>query len=228
MSKHQLILPFVLSEHARFDNFIAAESDETLARMRGLFSESAFTGVWLSGETLGKTHLLQAACHQFGDRGRGAAYLPLGEVRDVDALAGLDAQGLVALDDVDAWLGDEDLERALLVTYQMLLAARGTLVVASRSQPAQTPTHLADLGSRLRGMACYSLTPLTDAQKSRLVEQRAAAKGLRFGKDVLAYWMTHGSRDVRRLLSDLDQVLAVSLQQRRAVTIPWLKSVLGL
>ena len=60
--------------------------------------------IW-GGEGTGKSHLLQALCHQLGNN---ALYLPMGELTDIPPAALLEnheAMALLAVDDVESVVG---------------------------------------------------------------------------------------------------------------------------
>ena len=85
----------------------------------------------------------------------------------------------------------------------------------------------ADLASRLGSLQHFALQPLNDADKARLLQRRAEARGYDLSQAVLDYWLARGPRDVQSLLTDLDTLDRVSLLERRRVTIPLLKQALG-
>ena len=81
---------------------------------RGLFVEGA--------PGTGKTHLAIALCAEADRLGRRAVYLPLRGIagRLGEAAQGLDTHDLVAIDDVDAVVGDRDAEVALFDLHNRL------------------------------------------------------------------------------------------------------------
>ncbi|MEQ8485408.1 MAG: DnaA regulatory inactivator Hda [Pseudomonadales bacterium] len=225
----QLALRFPLAARARFDDFVDAGNEELVRRLKELDAgEAGFRGYLLFGPAgSGRSHLLQAACHAHA--GRGAMYLPLADrLLTPQMLDGLDALGLVALDDVDAWLGREEAERALLALYQGLQAAGGRLLVGSARPPASLACRFPDLGSRLRGLAAYQVQPLGDAGRALLLRRLAAQRGLEVGAAVLDFWLSRSPRELPALLAELDRLDQAAMAAQRRLTVPLVKQVLGL
>lgn len=228
----QLALRFPLSNRARFDSFVVGDNAELVRRLEELAEGAGSGGCFVHGPTgSGRSHLLQAACHRHGAHGRpgGAIYLPLAEPTVVpESLDGLDGLDLVALDDVDGWLGRPDPERALLALYQGLQSRGGRLLISAAASPAALPFHFADLASRLRGLPTYQVRPLGDAGKAELLKRLAAERGLELGQAVLDFWLARSGRELPSLLDELDRLDQAALAAQRRLTVPLVKEVLGL
>lgn len=224
----QLALRFPPSSRATFDTFEPGANVELISRLRALDEDNgAFCGYYLFGVPgAGRSHLLQAACQRHGS---GAIYLPLGNA-DVGPglLEGLDTRRLVALDDIERWLGDADAERALLDLYQGLLTAGGRLLVSAARPAARLRFHFADLASRLRGLPAYQVQPLDDAGKARVLARLAARRGLDLSAAVVDFWLARSARDLPSLLDEFDRLDAAALAGQRRITVPLVKEVLGL
>ncbi len=225
----QLALRLPLAERARFDTFEAGDNGELLGRLQALAAGAAgFDGCFLHGAAgAGRTHLLQATCQQ---RGSGSAmYLPLADPQVVPAmLDGLESRGLVALDDLEAWLGQPEAEAALLDLYQGLLSAGGQLLVSAGRAAVDLEFHYPDLASRVRALPAYRLRPLDDTRKAALLVRLAARRGLSLPEPVVEFWLSRGARDLPALLADLERLDEASLAQQRRITVPLVKQVLGL
>jgi hypothetical protein len=129
---------------------------------------------------LGKSHLLQAACHSGAARGARVAYLPLDDLSELrpEALDGLEQLDLVALDALETVLGQPAWEQALFALINAARDAGTRLIFAARRPPAELSLDLPDLRSRLGWGPVLALEALSDEQKSAALEQRAAALGV--------------------------------------------------
>jgi DnaA-homolog protein len=226
----QLALRFPLSSRCRFGDFVVGDNAELVRRLEELpRPRSGIAGCFLSGSAgSGRTHLLQAACHLHGSRG-GAIYLPLADIGVVpELLDGLEGLALVALDDVQHWIGDERREAALLALYQGLLAGGGCLLVSADAPASQLPFRYADLGSRLRGLPAYQVREPDDAGKAQVLARLARERGLELGSPVIEFWLARSSRNLADLLDQLDRLDAAAMAAQRRVTVPLVKEVLGL
>lgn len=226
----QLALRFPLSAEARFDSFVAGPNEELLRRLEGLAGDvPGFAGCFLHGAPgVGRSHLLQAACHACADA-RGAIYLPVSRAEIVPGmLEGLEGLGLVALDDVEGWIGDPSAEAVLLGLYQGLLAGGGRMLVSAGKPATALACHYGDLGSRLRALPAYAVQALDEAGNAAVLTRLAAARGLALPAPVLDFWLARGSRDLTSLRRDLERLDEAAMAEQRRVTVPLVKQVLGL
>jgi len=221
----QLALRFPLSPRYHFDSFVTGGNGELVRRLESLDAgDPLFHGYLLYGPAgVGRTHLLQAACHHHDS----AIYLPLREVTPA-MLDGLETRHLVALDDVEAWLGDAAAEAELLGLYQGLHAYGGRLLVSAPAPAAELGCHYPDLASRLRALAAYRVEALDDAGKARVLARLARERGLVLSRPVLDFWLTRSTRDLAVLIDQLERLDAAAMAAQRRVTVPLLKQVLGL
>lgn len=178
----------------------------------------------------GKSHLLQAVCHRMSTREQSCVYLPLAQFATFEARALEDLGEIhaVCIDEVDAIAGLPDWERALFNLVNAVREADHCLVMASHGNPASMPLELKDLQSRLMWGPVFHLTPLDDTAKFALLKARARQSGLELKDDAANYLLNNCRRDVGSLLHALKRLDAASLAAQRRVTIPFIKSVLGL
>ncbi len=223
----QLPLGIRLRDGNTFGNFVAGPNDEALAYLQTQLRGGVAVYVWGEGGT-GKTHLLQAACHQAADEGLRTAYIPLGSWRELSValLEGLEAADLVCIDDIAAIAGHQAWEADLFHLYNRLRDAGGTLLVSGSLPPASLPLELPDLRSRLAWGMVFQLRALDDEEKLAGLRQRARARGLELPEKVGRYLLQRCPRDMAtlfRLLETLDQA---SLAAQRRLTIPFVRAVM--
>lgn len=224
----QLTLPFPLNERCVFANFVTGPNAELMERLQRIASVGQFSSTWLWGGT-GKSHLLQGTCQNHAEQGGAVAYLPLAETDGhIESLRGFGRYSLVAVDDLDVWLGDERLESELLTLYQDLYASGGNLLLASTSAPQETTFALPDLASRFRSSNCHCIQALADDDKAEVLRLHGAARGLLLAEPVLNFWLNRSARSLKELLAQLDRVDGAAMVSQRRVTVPLLKKVLGL
>ena len=179
--------------------------------------------LWSTGAA-GKTHLLQAVCHQH----RNAIYLPLTESRlwSPDIFEGLEQHTVVCLDDVQALAGDAAWETGLFNLFNRVREMQGRLLVTANCSPASLPIRLADLASRLSWGVSLRLHELSDEQKVRALGMRAQARGFNMAEEAAGYLLKHCPRDLHSLFAILDQLDDASLQAQRRISIPFIKQCL--
>ncbi len=226
----QLTLDLFGSSSHDFAGFHREGNDETVTALehwsRGLGPPVIY--LWGAGGS-GKSHLLQAAIRAADQHGARAMYLPLAAVGSADSevFDGLERVDMLAIDDLGACRGAADWERRLFHLYNALTAGGGRLLWAARTAPARGPFELADLASRLAASLVYQLRELDDTQKSRALAAAAARRGLSLEPAVIAFIMRRERRDMAALAEILDALDRASLRDARALTIPFVRSVLA-
>ena len=227
----QLVLGLQLRDSARFSNFVAGNNQELLGQLQRLAEVTGFGQLLCWGPPgTGKTHLLQAVCHQVTEHNRTAAYLSLDDSAGLppELLEGWENHALVCLDNIQAIAGQADWEEAVFHLYNRLRDTQHSLIVSASLAPAQLPLSLPDLRSRLGAGLVYQLQPLTDEQSLEALQLRARLRGLELPDDTGRYLLKRVPRDLPALMGLLEQLDAASLAAQRRLTIPFAKTVLDL
>jgi len=226
----QLALRFPSERRCTLDSFEPGPNAELLAELARCGRAGDFTSMWLVGESAsGKSHLLQAACHAAAEGGRATAYLPARlKAGGVGVLDGLGEFAVVAVDDLEQWVGERQWEEALMELYQQLLNNRATLLIASTFGPLDVTVGLADLRSRLRAAQLFAIRTLDDVDRAHAIERLAAQRGLELGTDVVGFILRRAPRRMDELIAAFDRLDRGALAQQRRLTIPLAKDVLGL
>ena len=222
----QLPLGMWLREGANFENYFAKANSQLLASLKN--SDEQFVFLW-GAESVGKTHLLQAACHVATARGEGSVYLPMSEAAQFapEMLEGLEQMSLVAIDDVDAIAGDRDWETALFNLYNRIRdTGTGRLLVAGNKQLPELGLLLPDLQSRLSWGLVYQVHVMSDAEKLQALKRRADSRGFELPDEVANYLLRHYQRQTSALFELLDRLDQHSLAEQRRLTIPFVKKVI--
>ncbi len=233
-SVQQLALRMWLRESATFANYVAGTSVGSNAQLVATLQQACgggaerFIYLW-GGDGVGKSHLLQAACHAATAIGEGSVYLPLSEPGLVpEMLEGLEQMAVVAVDNLDAIASQRDWETALFHLYNRIRdQGHGVLLVAANQPLAVQPLTLPDLHSRLAWGLVFQLQTLSDAEKLAALQQRAHQRGFELSEDVGRYLLRHYQRDMSALFELLELLDQRSLAQQRRLTIPFVKEVIG-
>ena len=195
-------LPLQISQPAEpsFDNFIAGDNAEALARVRQLASgELREAIVYLWGEIgSGRTHLLRAAA-------RANAELTIAD--DVQAL-------------------DADGQQRLFGAINAAREGRGAVLAAGSAPPAALALR-EDLRSRLAWGLVYHLKPLGETEKMRHLQAEAGRRGLALSDEIAAYLLARVPRDMATLTALLEALDRQALTRKRPLTLPLVREVLG-
>lgn len=224
--KDQLLLDIQLRSDWRFDNFLTGDNSQLLETLKTIEPGYGCYFLWGS-DACGKTHLLNALCHDFQFRypSTSLLYLPLGG--DIDfpstCLEGLESCQLVCIDNVDAVFGNKQWERALF-HFLNRMQDREQLVILSASQHLSALSiNLPDLKSRIGAALQFELKPLKNEQSVYALKQKAFERGMKIDDEVLHYIEKRGPRNMADLIALLDKLDKESLKEKRTITVPFLK-----
>jgi DnaA family protein len=215
--------------HQRLDAFWPGANVSALQGVTAV-ADGGDAWLYLHGPAgTGKSHLLIGACRAVIDANRPARYVSLTQLPAprADAIAAVDAEGLLAIDDVQAIAGERGAERALFDLYNRAKAADGRMLFAASASPAEFGVTLPDLVSRLAMCTQYALRPLDDAGRRAMLRVLAGRLGLRLDDEVLDWWFARQPRDPASLVALLQRADRASLAAQRRITIPFLRELLG-
>lgn len=224
----QLALGVKLRDGSVFASYYGGRNQVAVDALRALRTGEPPTCVYLHGTTgTGKTHLLQALCANAGQRGEGAAYLPLTNLQAMgpELLSGCGELACVCVDDVELIAGRRDWELALFTLHQQLDEHRGRLVVAGAVPPAASGITLADLRSRLGGGLVLTLHVLDESGQIAALQLRAQIRGFELPAETAQFLLRRLPRDMATLCAFLDELDEASLVAQRRLTVPFVREV---
>lgn len=237
LASAQLPLSIGLRDDCRFDNYFVSDhaggNREAVAALQrhAAIGSDAITYLW-GGAGTGKTHLLQAACHQAalidGGRGVAVAYLPLRQAGQFDPaiLEGMEQLALICIDDIQAIAAHPLWEAALFHFYNRIRASGASCVIAGNSGPHGLGLHLPDLVSRLCWGQVLHLDALDDEAVIAALQLRAHHRGLDLPEEVARFLWRRHPRDMASLFALLERLDRDSLAAQRRLTIPFVKTYL--
>ena len=184
--------------------------------------------IWGANNT-GKTHLLQAICHMASQHQQRSIYIPLAKLplHDPEIIQGFESMDIVCVDDVHLLAKNEPWEQALFNFINQARANNAMIIISSQQNPAQSIFKLADLNSRTVWGPVYKLYELLDCELEPALLQHARSRGIKLTDEVRKYIFIHCRRDITSLVSILDALDHASLQEKRKITVPFLKKILA-
>jgi DnaA family protein len=225
----QLPLKLKLPQFSTFDSYHGNE--EVVAYLKNLIhaEEEALAFLW-GTTSVGKTHLLQAACEYASNDQIPAVYLGLSEFSTLapELLEGLENIPLICLDDITIIAKNKEWEEALFHLFNRHRQQKGKMIVTSNAPSKKLPFALPDLTSRLTWGANYEMKPLADNEKYAAIKKHAKARGLELSEEVGEFLIRRCPREMSHLIQVLDQLDKSSLVAQRKLTIPFVKQVLGI
>jgi DnaA family protein len=233
----QLSLAVNLGDTETFDSFVVGENSQLLHKLKSLLSQTTTKApqpwlTFISGDHgVGKSHLLFSLCHKAQSAQIDAVYLNFKEKGEFTTavLDGLEHSQLICLDDAEALSGSMEWQVAVFdLLNRVKEQGKSHVVVCANSGPKSLDLQLPDLASRFAWGVSYNLQGLNDEERCIALLTRARQRGLNMPQKVALYLVNHWQRDMPALMSTLDKLDELSLQQQRKLTIPFVKQALEL
>lgn len=228
MPLRQLSLCVGLHDEATFANFYPGENIELLNELRQFIAGSSERFIYIcGGHGSGRSHLLQAVCHERHQMDQTAMYLPLSQNEfSPSILDGMEHLSLVCLDDLDHVLGKPEWDEALFHFYNRVRDNQTFLLVSAALLPTHIKSCLPDLRSRLSWGLLYQLSALSEKDRYDALIARAESRGFKLSDEVARFLLRHYPRDTHALFTILDCLDHASLAHKRKITIPFVRQVL--
>ena len=220
----QLPLNLVLDSETRFQNFFQFNSETEL--IKELQSKSTFVYLWGSSGS-GRSHLLQAVCHDAYSRHDSSMLLSLASAESYspEILAGIEGMSVVCLDDIQAITMDLTWEEAIFRLYNNVQQTNCRLIISSDRTPQNLNTALPDLKSRLCSFPVFRLHSPDEKERLEILKYRAKLRGMRLENDVLNYISNNMRRSLHEFIDLLNLLDEASKIEKRKITIPLIKKV---
>jgi DnaA family protein len=216
----QLALTLAAPPAPTLDNFVTGNNAEVLAALRALAAGAPGEGVLLlwGAPGSGRSHLLNAALAALAAAGRDTG-------RGIAAAAAVAEHGVLGADDVQVLDGAAQI--TLFNACNRLKAGGGLLIATADAPPARLALR-EDLRTRLASGLVYEVHALSDDDRRAALAAYAAARGFALPAEVADYLLVRVPRDLATLRMLLDTIDRVSLEEKRAVTVPLAREVLQL
>ena len=229
MSK-QLVLDLKLKETHTLDNFIAGNNQLLMMLLSNMAQKQGEQQLFVWGEpAVGKSHLLQAACHLASENSQSVSYLPLDQLIEYSPqlLDGMESMDLICIDDIERVIGKPAWQEQLFNLINRVRETRNHLLFSAAMPPNEMDLQLEDLRSRLNWGPVISIQPLADDDLQAALQLRARNRGFEVSDSVCGYMLKHYDRDMNGLFNKLQTLEHASLAQHRLITVPFVKEVIG-
>lgn len=229
---HQLALAIQLNHQATLADFCWGSNHLLQQQLTLSLHNNGERFLYLWGDTgVGKSHLLQGCCHAMALNNEAVIYLPLAVLKEwgPESIDGIEEQTLIAIDDIDVITGDKAWEEALFHLYNRVRDNGTTiLLIAAKQAPIAISLRLADLRSRLASGLIIQINELDDASKITVLREHAHKRGFELPHSVALFLLNRCARNMHSLYQILDQLDNASLAAQRKITVPFVKTVLGI
>ena len=208
----QLLLDIRPPAQPDLAQFVVGRNHELWTQLQGMLAgQGSESMVYIWGEAnSGKTFLLKAWAQACRARG-----ISVGDILRQPA------QVIVA-DDVDAWNNAQ--QSAAFACYNHIRETGGLWLSAGNAPPAELPL-MPELRTRLGWGLVFQMQPLNDVEKRAALTQHALGLGFELEPQVADYLLNHYPRDLGNLLRVLEALDRLSLETKRAITLPLLRQL---
>jgi len=226
----QLPVNFEFRANQTFMDFFVGSNQEIIAHLQNCLDGTGEQQIFIWGESgLGKSHLLQACCHQARQHQLDAFYLSLHSpttLPDPAILAGLDQFDLVCLDNIENIAGDPVWEQTFFNFFNLHRSYNHKLILSARCAPPTIAIVLPDLQTRLNWGLTLKLQHLTEQDSINALIFKAKVLGFEISPQAGRFLLIHYQRDLASLWSLLDTLDRASLAAKRKLTLPFVKKIL--
>ena len=221
---NQLGLPISLDSKMLLDNFIA--NSELVNLIHQLFQDKKASEIYVYGLTgQGKTHVLQGVVLKALARDKNAIYIDCIDSFPEHLLDFIDQLSFISLDNVD--LISTEKQEIFFDLYNRARQAGVVILVSGSSLPADL-TVMKDLKTRLSLAAVYKLEALNDELTMDVLNKQMNDRNLTIDSKIYEYLFKNYFRDLNTLVSAMNELDKASLQSKKAISIPFVKTVLQL
>ena len=234
----QLTLPVLFRKQDSLHNFVQGQNTQLISHIHDVLSNdkeypqaSQRICVVSGTKGVGKSHLLLAICEQASIQGLSQQYIDLARIVHMppEMLLGLINCNVVCIDNLQALDNNRAWQTAVFDTINQFTETQGKLLlIATNTAPEKIQYALPDLRTRLLWGTNFTLTALGDEDKFTAIENHLKAIGLGYSEDAVHFLLNRTTRNMYDLSQVINALDKASLQSKRKITIPFIKSTLGL
>ncbi len=223
----QIALDIGLASGATLVNFLPGPNEDARAHLElwvGAKSNSATrspvpTYLWGAAGS-GKTHLLKSVREALREQGAAVGWMDAAvlEPPEFD-----DTWGAVLLDDVHLYTA---IQQHAAFNWFVNAQSLQRWVLGAGAVPPTDLNLRDDLKSRLGWGHVFGLKTLSEPERRAVLRQAADDRGVFLGDEVMDFMLTRFSRDLGSLMELLNLLDGYSLQTKRAITVPLIKSMM--
>ena len=221
---NQLGLPISLNASMLLESFVA--NKELLRLINQLFLNEKSSEVYIYGASgQGKTHVLQGAVLKALEIDKNAVYIDCSDPFPDYILDFVDQIDFICFDNVHSILREN--QEIFFDLYNRARQAQIFILVSGNTLPSDLEV-MKDLKTRLSLAAVYKPEELNDELIMSVIDSQMSQRNLSVNSNVYEYLFKNYSRDLKLLLSTLNDLDKASLQAKKPISIPFVKNFLEL
>ena len=224
----------VLNPHYLFDNFVPGPSNNFAYAAAVAVADSpgkSYNPLFLHGSVgLGKTHLLQAVCHQLIERRPAMRILYLSCETFTNHFVTAVANGeldsfrfryrhvdVLLIDDIHFLANRERTQEEFFHTFNTLYNANKQIILSSDSNPAEIPTLEERLVSRFKwGVVARIDLPVYETRVA-IITRKVKMHGVTFSDEVIGYLAENVRSNIRELEGAVNKIAGMAQIYQRPI-----------
>jgi len=227
---------FYLNPSYVFDDFIVGPCNQLSYAACVAVSENlsqAYNPLFIHGSSgLGKTHLLQAICHNVLPRKRDIKILFLSCETFINHFIAAVGKGdvgrfrdkyrhidLLLIDDIHLLANKERTQEEFFHTFNSLYNNGKQIVLSSDTSPSEIPTLEERLVSRFKWGLVVEVYPPDFETRCAILKQKARLKGVEVPDDVIAFLSENISTNIRELEGAITKVIGYATLMNKKLNI---------
>ncbi len=235
----------VLNDKYTFDNFVVGQNNRLAHAAARAVADApgvSYNPLFVHGRVgLGKTHLLQAICHQALRSGRALNILYLSSEKFVNQFIGAIEVGelnrfrykyrsvdILLVDDIHLLANKERTQEEFFHTFNALYNAGKQIVLSSDSPPGEIPTLKERLISRFKWGLEAELAPPGYETRVAILRRKARDRGVDVPEPVLTLLAEQIDTNIRELEGAITKVIGFAHLIHREVDLDVAHQALGL
>jgi DnaA family protein len=231
MQNGQMALDISLRDKVCFDSFVTGHNAELKQHLiKVAEGKETLAPLFIWGESGGgKSHLLNS-CYLLAEENEQKPWFV--SLSDLSAekgseaiLADLDDYDIYLIDGLDSIAGMTGWEEGLFQLCNLARDKNKSIIISAIKPPTSLDIGLRDLVTRLMSGLTYQVLPLADEQKITALQERASDRGFEISEEAVKFILNRYRRETGNLFKILDQIDKASLEQKRLITIPFLRSL---
>ena len=206
------------------ESFVA--NKERLRLINQLFLNEKSSEVYIYGASgQGKTHVLQGAVLKALEIDKNAVYIDCSDPFPDYILDFVDQIDFISFDNVH--LISSESQEVFFDLYNRARQAQIFILVSGNTLPSDLEV-MKDLKTRLSLAVVYKLEELSDELTMSVIDSQMSQRNLSVNSNVYEYLFKSYSRDLKLLLSTMNDLDKASLQAKKPISIPFVKNFLEL
>ena len=221
---NQLGLPISLDSKMLLDNFLG--NNQLLDFIAKLYLDKTSAEIYVYGASgLGKTHLLQGAALKALSEQQSAMYIDCHNSLPGHVLESIEQLNWISIDNID--LINDNEQDLFFDLYNRAKQAKVSMLISGSGLPSDLSV-MKDLKTRLGLTTIFQLQSLDDELTMLVLNNQMIDRNLSIDSKVYEYLFKYYSRDVKVLLTAMDDLDKASLQAKQSITIPFVRKILRL